>query len=140
MKATIRTLAVDGENLTEAVFRQLPETFDIETAFSWFAMPDLTLRPDVRILGRVRYTENYPRIANFSRAEFTDSIDEHLVHTLPQTTTLSRMPLGWHIMEALEHEALEWSNEGYDYMKTWRKLHTNIVVPMLSAPRLFLLE
>jgi hypothetical protein len=145
MKATIRTLTVDGKNLTEAMFRQLPETFDIETAFSWFAQPDLTFSQDVKILGHVLYTQNYPRNARFTRTQFTDPIDKHLIYVAPGTvcrheTTLCRMPLGWHIMEALEHEALEYSNAGYDYMETWEALHRNVVWPMLSSPQLFLLD
>ncbi len=144
MKAKIKTLTVDGRNLTEAVFRQLPETFDIETVFSWFARPDLTLSPDVRILGKVRYTQNYPRNAHFTRTQHTDPISEHLIYidhrtVCTQETTLFRMPLGWHIMEALEHEALEYSNAGHDYMETWEALHTNVVWPMLHAPQLFFL-
>jgi hypothetical protein len=140
MKAKIRTLTVDGENLTEAVFQQLPETFGIEEAFVWFRLPDRTLRSDVKIVGRLRYRENYPRIADFSRTQFMDLIDEHLIYIHPQTTMLSRMPLGWHIMEALEYEAMMYSEAGHDYMVAWGELHDNIVEPMLSAPQLFLLE
>jgi hypothetical protein len=123
MKATIRTLKVDAKNLTEAVFQQLPETFDIEAAFSWFAQPDLTLSQDVKILGQVHYAQSHPRNAHFTNTQFTDPIDKHLIYIAPgtvyrQETTLCRMPLGWHIMEALEHEALEYSEAGHDYMET----------------------